>query len=128
MNRKLFSKYPADVFEAPNLVQVQLDSHKWFWDTGFKELLKEVSPIEDWTSKELELRFLDYKLEEPKYDERVAREKNITYEAPLVCGQGGGALCHFTAYSQSRGFLHYFPIKPLQAALWRQNYSFSRSV
>src|SRR3989338_2884722 len=83
MNRKLFSKYPADVFEAPNLVQVQLDSHKWFWDTGFKELLSDVSPIEDWTSKELELRFLDYKLEEPKYSERVSIEKNVTYEAPL---------------------------------------------
>lgn len=83
MNRKLFSKYPADIFEAPNLVQVQLDSHKWFWDIGFKELLADVSPIEDWTGKELELRFLDYKLEEPKYSERVSIEKNVTYEAPL---------------------------------------------
>src|SRR3989338_3398049 len=81
--RKLFSKYSPEHVEAPDLVQVQLDSYKWFLDAGFKELLKEVSPIEDWTSKELELRFLDYKLEEPKYDERIAREKNITYEAPL---------------------------------------------
>jgi DNA-directed RNA polymerase subunit beta len=81
--RKLFSKYPADVFEAPNLVQVQLDSYKWFWDTGLNELLKDVSPIEDWTSKELELRFLDYKLEDPKYNERMSIEKNVTYEAPL---------------------------------------------
>ena len=70
--RKLFSKYPADVFEAPNLVQVQLDSYKWFWDVGFRELLSDVSPVEDWTSKELELRFLDYKLEESKYSERVS--------------------------------------------------------
>src|SRR3989344_1820746 len=83
MSRKLFSKYSPEVFEAPALVQVQFDSYKWFWDTGFKELLKEVSPIEDWTAKELELRFVDYKLEEPKYTERVAREKNITHEAPL---------------------------------------------
>src|SRR3989344_1691232 len=83
MSRKLFSKYSPEVFEAPDLVQVQLDSYKWFGDTGFNELLKEVSPIEDWTGKELELRFLDYKLEDPKYTERVARERNITYEAPL---------------------------------------------
>ena len=65
------------------MVQVQLDSYQWFLDVGLKELLNDISPIEDWTGKELELRFLDFKLEEPKYDERTAREKNITYEAPL---------------------------------------------
>ena len=69
--------------EAPNLVQVQLDSYNWFLNYGLKGLLKEVSPIEDWTGKELELRFLDYKLDEPKYDERTSIEKNTTYEAPL---------------------------------------------
>ncbi|MEK7582936.1 MAG: DNA-directed RNA polymerase subunit beta [Patescibacteria group bacterium] len=81
--RKLFSKYAQENIEAPDLVQVQLDSYDWFIKTGCKELLKEVSPIEDWTGKELELRFLDFKLEEPKYTERVARERNLTYEAPL---------------------------------------------
>lgn len=81
--RKIFSKYPADTFEPPSLVQVQLDSYKWFWDIGFKELLQDVSPIEDWTSKELELSFVDYKLDEPKYNERTSIEKNVTYESPL---------------------------------------------
>ena len=81
--RKIFSKFGIDQFEAPNLVQVQLDSYKWFLDIGLRELLKDVSPTEDWTGKELELRFLDYKLDEPKYKERIAIEKNITYEAPL---------------------------------------------
>ncbi|HZZ99094.1 MAG TPA: DNA-directed RNA polymerase subunit beta [Candidatus Paceibacterota bacterium] len=83
MPRKTFSKFEIDQFEAPNLVQVQLDSYKWFWDVGFKELLKDISPIEDWTGKELELSFVDYKLEEPKYDERTSMEKNVSYEAPL---------------------------------------------
>ncbi len=81
--RRIFSKYPPEQFGAPNLVQVQLDSYQWFLDVGLKELLSGVSPIEDWTGKELELRFLDFKLEEPKYSERTAREKNITFEAPL---------------------------------------------
>ncbi len=81
--RKIFSKFGIDQFEAPNLVQVQLDSYKWFLDIGLRELLKDVSPTEDWTGKELELKFLDYKLDEPKYKERIAIEKNITYEAPL---------------------------------------------
>lgn len=81
--RKLFSKYQFDGFEAPNLVQVQLDSYKWFIDIGLKELLGDVSPVTDWTSKELELSFLDFKLDEPKYDERTSIEKNVSYEAPL---------------------------------------------
>ena len=83
--RKIFSKYGDNYSEseAPNLVQVQLDSYNWFLNYGLKGLLKEVSPIEDWTGKELELRFLDYKLDEPKYDERTSIEKNTTYEAPL---------------------------------------------
>jgi DNA-directed RNA polymerase subunit beta len=81
--RKIFSRYAPENFEAPNLVQVQLDSYKWFLDFGLKELLKDVSPIDDWTGKELRLSFLDFKLDEPKYKERVALEKNISHEAPL---------------------------------------------
>ncbi len=81
--RKIFSKFTQDQFEAPNLVQVQLDSYKWFLDVGMKELLKDISPIADWTGKELEINFVDFKIEEPKYDERTSIEKNITFEAPL---------------------------------------------
>lgn len=81
--RRMFSKYAPDVYEAPSLVQVQLDSYQWFWDFGFKELLKDVSPIGDWTGKELELSFVDYKLDDPKYNERISIGKNVTYEAPL---------------------------------------------
>ena len=86
--RKIFSKFGVDQFEAPNLVQVQLDSYKWFLDVGLRELLKEVSPTEDWTGKELELHFLDYKLDEPKYQERTAIEKNITYRLPPDDSEG----------------------------------------
>lgn len=72
-----------DSVKPPNLVQDQLDSYKWFLEVGLKELFNDISPIEDWTGKDLELSFLDFKLEEPKYSEHVSREKNITYEAPL---------------------------------------------
>ncbi len=83
MSRKLFSKYAHNELEAPNLVQVQLDSYQWFLDYGLKELLNDISPIKDWTEKEFELRFLDYHLDESKYSERVSREKNLTHEAPI---------------------------------------------
>src|ERR1051326_8988471 len=81
--RKVFSKYEMQQYDAPNLVQVQLDSYDWFLKVGLKELLRDVSPVEDWTSNELELSFVDFKLDEPKYTERQAVEKNVTFEAPL---------------------------------------------
>ncbi len=84
ITRKLFTKYEnLKEFDAPNLVQVQLDSYDWFLKHGLKELLRDVSPVEDWTGNELELQFLDFKLDEPKYTERQAIEKNVTFEAPL---------------------------------------------
>jgi len=82
--RKVFSKYPElQEFDAPNLVQVQLDSYDWFLKHGLKELLRDVSPVEDWTGNELELSFIDFRMDEPKYSERQAIEKNVTFEAPL---------------------------------------------
>ncbi|HXK36778.1 MAG TPA: DNA-directed RNA polymerase subunit beta [Candidatus Paceibacterota bacterium] len=83
-SRKLFTRYAGlQEIEAPNLVQVQLDSYEWFLKHGLKELLRDVSPVEDWTGNELELSFHDFKLDEPKYTERQAVEKNVSYEAPL---------------------------------------------
>ena len=82
-NRKLFSKFGPDSVEGPNLAQVQLDSYQWFLDEGLQELLRELSPVKDWTEKEFELHFLSFILEKPKFNETLAREKNITHEAPL---------------------------------------------
>lgn len=81
--RKLFSKYDIPHHEAPNLVQVQLDSYNEFIKRGLSELLRDVSPIQDWTGNELEITFVDFRMDEPKYTERQAVEKNVTYEAPL---------------------------------------------
>lgn len=67
----------------PNLIEVQLNSYKWFFERGIKELLSEINPIRDFTGKNLELSFNDYYLDKPKHDEVTARERNMTYEAPL---------------------------------------------
>ncbi len=80
---KIFSSHPGALVEQPDLVKVQTDSHKWFQEKGLKELFKEVSPIKDYSGKELELYFLDYRFDEPKYSEKESRFKGITYEAPL---------------------------------------------
>lgn len=67
----------------PNLIEVQKNSYSWFLEEGLKELFDEISPIRDFTGRDIELYFGDYYLDEPKFDELTSKEKNVTYEAPL---------------------------------------------
>ncbi|MBX4204998.1 MAG: DNA-directed RNA polymerase subunit beta, partial [Candidatus Doudnabacteria bacterium] len=69
--------------EMPNLIEAQLRSYKWFLDKGLAELFAEINSIKDFTGKNLELFFGDYYLDKPKYDEKTAKERNTTFEAPL---------------------------------------------
>jgi DNA-directed RNA polymerase subunit beta len=68
----------------PYLLSLQKDSWQRFWERDLKELFQEISPIRDYTGKELELWFLDYKLDEPKYKTDLeAKQNNDSYEAAL---------------------------------------------
>jgi len=68
----------------PYLLGLEKDSWKNFWERDLKELFQEVSPIRDYTKKELELWFLDYKLGESKYKTDLeAKLNNDSFEAPL---------------------------------------------
>ena len=64
----------------PNLIQVQLDSFEWFKTQGIKEILDDVSPIED---SRFELKFIDHKFKEPENTEEECRQREITYDAAL---------------------------------------------
>ncbi|MBI2591706.1 MAG: DNA-directed RNA polymerase subunit beta [Candidatus Brennerbacteria bacterium] len=80
---KVFSSHPGSMTPQPDLIEIQLHSHEWFFKSGIKELFKEISPIHDYTGKEFELHFDDYYFDEPKYDEFQSRYKDLTFEAPL---------------------------------------------
>src|SRR4030042_3138747 len=68
----------------PYLLKVQTDSWDRFWAKDLKELFLEVSPIRDYTGKELELWFTDFKLDNPKYKTDLeAKINNDSYEASL---------------------------------------------
>lgn len=82
-HRKYFNERIDKDIVLPNLIEVQLDSYRWFLDEGIRELLDEMSPIVDFSGKKLELQFLEHSVEEPKYDPETCRVKNLTYEAPL---------------------------------------------
>jgi DNA-directed RNA polymerase subunit beta len=80
---KLFSSYKGPQFKEESLIAMQTESFQWFLDTGLRQLFDEISPITDHTGEELELHFLDYSFDEPKYTEAQAKEKDQTYEAAL---------------------------------------------
>src|SRR3990170_4822933 len=80
--RRNFASLP-EVLPLPNLIQTQLDSFKWFCDEGLQELFAEISPIQDFTGKNLDLRFLTSEFREPKYSEEECRTRDLTYAKPL---------------------------------------------
>ncbi len=80
--RKYFTK-KHEVIPLPNLIEIQQNSYRWFLDKGIKELLDEISPIEDFTEENLALKFTGYMLDEPKLDELQAKSRNATYEAAI---------------------------------------------
>ena len=80
---KSFSRHSYKEREIPNLLEVQRASYDWFWKSGLRALLDEISPITDYTGKELEVSFGEYHLEDPKYTEATARKQNASYEAAL---------------------------------------------
>lgn len=82
ITRKFFTKHHETKL-VPNLIEVQLNSYRWFLEKGLKELLGEVNPIRDFTGKNLELYFGEHFFDKAKYDEFTSRERNTTYEAPL---------------------------------------------
>ena len=82
LKRETFARI-QDAISVPSLIETQLNSFEWFRREGLRELFDEISPITDFTGKNMELRFLDYAFGEPRYDEYECRERDMTYAAPL---------------------------------------------
>ncbi|MGQ9599054.1 MAG: DNA-directed RNA polymerase subunit beta [Anaerolineae bacterium] len=93
VRRKSYARIP-DVLSLPNLIEVQLNSYRWFQEEGLRELFDEISPIESFNGN-LELHFpgfneeinqkfgLGYRFEEPKYTQQECLDRDMTYAAPL---------------------------------------------
>ena len=80
--RKTFARI-GDFIDIPNLIQVQKDSYDWFVNEGLGEVLKDISPIEDYTGN-LVLEFFDYYMEkDTKYSLEEAKERDTTYSTRL---------------------------------------------
>ena len=73
-----------EVLDMPNLIEVQKNSYQWFLDEGLREVLRDVSPITDYTGN-LIMEFIDYSLDldNIKYSIEECKERDATYSAPL---------------------------------------------
>ena len=80
--RMSFSK-TKNVLNLPNLVEIQTKSFKWFLEKGLDEVLKDVSPITDFSGN-LSIEFLSYSIDtKPKYSVEECKERDANYAAPL---------------------------------------------
>ncbi len=79
--RKSFARI-EEILEMPNLIEIQKKSYEWFLETGLREVFEDVSAITDYTGN-LELTFLDYALDEPKYSIEECKARDATFACPL---------------------------------------------
>ena len=73
-----------EVLEMPNLIEVQKNSYEWFLREGFEEVLKDISPIADYSGN-MSMEFLGFKFEKDKakYTIEECKQRDATYAAPL---------------------------------------------
>jgi DNA-directed RNA polymerase subunit beta len=87
--RKIFGDI-HEVIDMPNLIEVQRESYEQFlrsdpsigYVSGLEKTLRSVFPIRDFAGT-CELDFVNYELEEPKYDVEECRQRGITYSAQM---------------------------------------------
>ena len=69
--------------ELPNLVEIQTKSFDWFLKEGLMEVLRDVSPITDYSGN-LSIDFISYSIDtKPKYPVEECKERDVNYAAPL---------------------------------------------
>lgn len=87
--RKIFGNI-AEAVQMPNLIEVQRESYEQFlrsrpadnYVSGLEKTLRSVFPIRDFAGT-AELDFVNYELEDPKYDKEECRQRGMTYAAPM---------------------------------------------
>ena len=72
-----------NVLDIPSLIKIQVDSFNWFKNEGLRELLDEISPIQDFTGSKMDLVFGEYEFRDPKANQAECRERDMTFAAPL---------------------------------------------
>jgi len=91
IKRKNFAKI-KEVYELPDLLDVQLDTYREFLqmdvpaqekkNQGLQEVFGEIFPIEN-ADRSVKLEFISYSLGKPKYTIGESKNRSLTFAAPL---------------------------------------------
>ena len=68
-----------------DLLAIQKESYQWFLEKGIKQVLEEISPIDDFTEKNWTLELKDYRFGKTTNTPEIALSKGVTFDAPLIC-------------------------------------------
>ncbi len=89
--RKNFAKF-KEVFELPNLLDIQTESYEEFLQMdvsdkerkrlGLQEVFEDIFPIES-ADRSVRLEFVSYNLGKPKYDISESKKRSVSYASPL---------------------------------------------
>ncbi|MDP2638104.1 MAG: DNA-directed RNA polymerase subunit beta, partial [Candidatus Levybacteria bacterium] len=66
-----------------DLLDVQKSSYKWFIEEGIGQIIKEISPIDDFTEKNWRLEFKKHRIGKTSNTPEIALSKGLMYDAPL---------------------------------------------
>jgi DNA-directed RNA polymerase subunit beta len=83
VGERVFIVDDQGVSHVHSLIEMQLESYRWFLTEGLKELLEEITPITDFSGKKLELRILGHTFDPAKYDPETCKRRNLSYEAAM---------------------------------------------
>src|SRR3989344_5378954 len=80
---KVFSSHPGPLVKIPDLIEAQKKSYSHLLNKGLRDLFRNISPISDYTGKNLDLDFVDAYVDKPKYNEVEAMAKYLSFVAPI---------------------------------------------
>ncbi|MFO7928310.1 MAG: DNA-directed RNA polymerase subunit beta [Candidatus Humimicrobiaceae bacterium] len=81
IQRYNFGKIP-NLMEMPHLLDIQRKSFEWFKNKGLMEVLKGISPIEDFTGN-MSLEFASYSFSDIEFSDDECKQQDMSYTAPL---------------------------------------------
>ncbi len=82
-NTRMSFARTKEVLELPNLLEVQKKSYEWFIKDGLNEVLRDVSPITDYSGN-LVIEFIDFTIDDtPKYPVEECKDRDVNYAAPF---------------------------------------------
>ncbi|HOP65830.1 MAG TPA: DNA-directed RNA polymerase subunit beta [Bacilli bacterium] len=79
--RRTFSK-TQNTLALTDLLEIQKKSYAWFLEKGIREVFDDLFPVESFTGN-ISLEFGDYSFDEPRYSIKEAKERKLSYNAPL---------------------------------------------